>query len=116
MLYNHRLREDSVGIAKQILKQRQFAGLQIDFPPAANHFSTHEIEREIAGDEPGSFGLRAGAANKCPETCHELGESEGLNQVVVTTGLQAANSLVDRPLGAQNKNRRVDPGMAKPLD
>ncbi len=70
------------------------------------------VETQIADPQLGRA-LRATAASERPQPRQQLGEGEGLGQVVIGAAIEAGNAVAHGVAGGQHQDRRPDPGLAQ---
>ena len=76
-------------------------------PARAAHLAREEVQLEVADREARGLGRPRGAAHEGLHARQELGEREGLDQVVVAARLQAAHAVVHRVPRAQEQDGRA---------
>ena len=82
VLGDHGPREHVTLVAHQVLEQGELLGRQADPPPTARHLSGCYVDLEVADPHHGLPESRA-APQEGPDARNELGEAEGLDEVVV---------------------------------
>ena len=113
---DRRLRDDPAGVAQQVFEQRELARAQLDRLRAALHLARQQVEREVAGRQPGRLGGAGRAADERLHARQQFREGERLGQVVVAARLQAADAIVDGPPGAEDQDRHPDAPGAERVD
>ena len=95
MLEQHGPRHHPAGVAQQILQQAELARLQVDRPALPGHRPLQQVHLEIAHPQ---HGLRGGHGRAAAERVHagrQLGEGEGLHEIVVAAGIEAGHAIVE---------------------
>jgi hypothetical protein len=108
VLENHGLGDWPIGMAHQVLKQGEFARLEIDFFLAAMHFAFEEVHGEVADSQASGFGSLSCAANESLDAGEQFGERKWFGEVIVAAGLKPADSVIDSCLGAEDEDGCAD--------
>ena len=92
----HGARHHLAGMAHQVFEQPEFARLQVDRLPRALHLAAQQIELQVADAVAwSSCGGAVRRRSKRLDPRQQLGEGEGLGQIVVAAGPQALDPVVD---------------------
>jgi len=89
-------------MAHEIFEQPEFARLQLDGPGRRASRTGQQIHLEIADRKARLWPRSGAAARQRLQAGDQLGEGEGLGQVVVGARLEADHALVDLTEGAQD--------------
>src|SRR4028118_2213284 len=110
----HRVQQDRPGenlsrTLDQGGEERELLGRQLyPLPPAPNLVS-YRVERDVAGREDHFFGLLLGwPPGQRAYAGQELGEGEGLGEVIVGPSVQPLDPVLDLGAGGEHENRNVD--------
>ena len=106
---DHGLRDDAPGVAHQVLEQRELPRPQLDLPAGPAHLAGQEVHLDVERGEARGLRRSRRAADEGLHAGEELGEGEGLGEVVVAAGLQAADAVVDGAARAQEQHRASAP-------
>src|ERR1035437_264580 len=99
-------------MAHEELEQRPLTGREIDATSRAPGDLGEQIQTEVADDKFGRGCL--GRTSQCrADSCEELGEREGLGDVVVGPELEAAHLVRDVGAGGQDDHRERRVTLAK---
>jgi hypothetical protein len=90
--------------------------LQINGLTGAGDLARYEIEGDIPGYQSRRFGRGGRATNKSLHARDELGKSERFREVVVASGLQATDAIVDCTFRAEEENRKGPTRRAETFD
>ena len=105
-------REDMLGtLGEQARSARVSVSVSATRSPVGE-YSDHDAGREQPLAEVPALALRAVAAQQRPKPRQQLVEVEGLDQIVVGTGIQPFDAVVDRAQGGEQQDRRRDPRRA----
>ena len=92
-------------MTQEVFEQRELAAGQGQWRSTDAHLPGGRVESEIAaGQDVRSF--RRPAASQGAEAGEQLGEGEGLDQVVVGADVEAPDPVVDRVASGQQQDRR----------
>ena len=94
------------GVAHQVFEQPELAGLELDGTPGPPDGAREKVHLQVRDHEPG--GRRPVAAappRQRLDPGRELGEREGLDEIVVAARAQALHPVVDLAEGAQHEHR-----------
>src|SRR5437660_2068482 len=103
---DHRLRDDTAGVAHQVFEERELARADVDDLAGARHAPRQQIEDQVRDGQRRRLRRAGSAAHERLHAREQLGERERLGEVIVAAGLQAADAIVDRAPRAQNEHRR----------
>src|SRR5262245_26913011 len=104
----HRLGDDAAGIAHQVFEHAEFLRLQFDGNASPADGPSQQVHLEIANLEADLL-LRGGRTTPDGvEAGKQLGESEGLEEIVVGSGLQAFDAIIDAADGSEKEDRSPD--------
>ena len=115
-LQQHRAGHDLSGMAHQIFQQAELAGLEVDPLPGPLHLAGQQVHLEIADRELRLHRGRAAPAQQGLDPRQELGEGEGLGEIVVGAGAKPAHPVVDLAQRAQEQDGGDDLGDPQGLD
>src|SRR5258708_24503651 len=113
MLQQHRPGYDAAFVAHQILQQLEFAGKNRNVLGAPAGGPRHEVNREIADAQDGLLDDGVAAPAQRLDARQQLDEGEGLDQIVITAGAQAAHAIVDFPERTDDQDGRGDAVVAQ---
>ena len=94
------------------LEQGELLRREVDLVLAAPGAPRGRVEPEVADLELGRP-LDAAAPRERAQPREQLGEGEGLRQVVVRAGVEARDAILDGVARGQHQNRRPDTGVAE---
>src|SRR5258708_3472336 len=100
--------EDLVRMAHEVLEECELLGCQVDATLATLHLAGLEVEAELADDQAVADTGRRLSPRQGADPGQQLGEGEGLGQVVVGAGVQPRDPVLDRGPGGQHQDRRLD--------
>src|SRR5829696_2897061 len=92
MLGDHRPRQDPAGVAEEIFEKAKLLVRQDKLGLAAPDTAGRRVETDVADLEGGSQRL-SWTAGEGAEAGGQFGEGEGLDQVVVGTGVEAVDAV-----------------------
>ena len=101
---DHGLAHRPAGVAQQEGQQRELPRLEFDRPSRAGDLAGDQVQCDVTCREPRGLGGGGGPADERLHAGEQLGEGEGLREVVVSPRLQAAHPVVHRALRAQEEN------------
>jgi hypothetical protein len=107
----HSPREYSAGRAQEVFEERVFFCGEVDPMAVASDLLGESIEFEI-GDAQHIDPFDGRAPQKGLDAHQQLGEIEGLGQVVVSARLKMHHFVVDRVARCEDKNRKGGMGLA----
>src|SRR5690606_414291 len=105
-----RAREDLARAAEQLAGQRILARGQAELAVGADQHSTATVDGDRTGAE--QIELAGAAAVQGLEPGEQLGEREGLDQIVVGAGLEPGDALADAAAGGQHQHGCAQAGVA----
>ena len=95
------------------LEQCELLGRQGDLGPVPPGQASGGVESQVADlDRRGPLALPT--ADQSPQPGQELGEGEGLGQVVVGAAVEAGDPVLDRSSSGQHQHRRPDAVLSHP--
>src|SRR5262249_29608379 len=94
-LQQHGARYHLAGAAHEELEQLHLACGEIELAPAAQHAPLEQVELEILDLESRGMRCARAAPQQRFDPCQQLRERERLGEVVITTGLQSADAIID---------------------
>ena len=103
-------------MAQQVFEQRELARLKRDRSPAAPDRACQDIHLKVALAQQGLDRRPTATAQQRLDAGQQLGEREGLHQIVVAAAPEARDPVLDSAQGAEKQNRRVLAGAAQHLD
>ena len=104
-LQQHGAGHHLAGVAHQVFQQAELARLQVDLLPGALHLARQQVELEVLDHQLGHRALALAAPGQRLDPRQQLGEGEGLGQVVVAARLQAVHPLIDLGQRRQDQHR-----------
>jgi len=105
---NHGAGDDAAGVAAEIFEKRELLAGELQLALAAMRLAADKIEFEVGDAQARGLLLRGyAAAKKVTQTGEKFGQRKGLGEIVVATLLKAANTLIDRATGGENKDGRL---------
>src|SRR5689334_124915 len=104
-LEQHRARDDAALIAHEEFKQAKLARLQVDHLAAAADGAANEIHLEIGDAQNGLLPLERRPPGESMEPGQELGEGEGLGDIVVAARLEPIDTIIDAAQRCQEQDR-----------
>ncbi len=116
VLEQHGARDDLAGMAHEVLEELELARLQLDGARAARDLAGEQVDAQIAHFERGLRGILPAAPAEHVDAREQLAEREGLGEIVVATGAQALDPLVDVAERAQDQDRGVIVRLAQRID
>ena len=104
VLHDHRLGNHPPGVTREIFEQEELPGLKGDFFVRACDRPRTQIDGEVPNGDPGGLGCIVRPANQGLDARQELGEGEGLGEVIAFTNKYYARGVgfilgVDRETG-----------------
>src|SRR5690349_4743771 len=105
MLQQHGARHHAAFIAREIFQELKLPGKKVDILAAPAGGSRDQVNRKIADAQDGLLGDGVAAPAKRLEASQQLDEREWLDQIVVATGAQTANPVVDFSERADDEKR-----------
>ena len=97
--------DDLAGVMHQILEQRVLARGQLNFVPTKKDTSSSCVDHEVAHVHDARAGQRL-SADKRAHARKQLSETEGLGEVVVSTGIKADHHAILLIEGRKHQDRR----------
>ena len=113
MLDNLLARQHLPGMAHQEVEQRELLGAQGNGPPPAPHTVARHVEHEVGHVQlalPARFGR---ATRQRAHAGQQLGEREGLTQVIVGPGIEAADAILHLIAGREHEHGGAEAGRAQ---
>ncbi len=104
---DHLARNRRTAIYNEILKQFEFLSRQFDLGITPSHSVPSSIHFEI-GDLKHRRRFGIGSAIQSAQSHEELWKSEGLNQVVISTGVEPTHTIVNGPFGCKDEYRNLE--------
>ena len=113
-LQQHGAGHDLVDMLEQIFEQPVFARLQVDRLARAPHAVGEQVHLQIVAHQLGlrRIARRSAAPDQQADPRQQLGEDEGLGQVIVRAGGQSRHPVLRRGKRRQDQHRRFDPRRA----
>src|SRR4029453_14687519 len=105
--------EDLVGPAHELLEQRELLRRELDLDGAPPNAARGRIEAQVAELEHGRP-LQAAPAGKGAKSSEELRERKRLDEIVVRTGVETGNAVVDRISRGEHEHGDPDTVVAEP--
>ncbi len=96
----------------KVSKQDELLGREIDLRLATPDLMGRRVEPQLA-DLDDRRPLALAAPHQGTEPGQQLGEGEGLGQVVVGAAVEAGDPVLERAAGGQHQHRRPDPLLAQ---
>ena len=103
-------------VAHEIGEQCELAGLQNDLAPRAPHCAGEQVDLQIGEAEAGLAAGAVGAPEQRLQPRQQLGEGEGLGQVVVAAGPEPVDPVVHLGERAEDEHRRASALAAQRLN
>src|SRR6516164_6402375 len=94
MLQQHRPGNDPAFVADQIFEKLELSAQQFDLPPAPGRSPQHEIQFEVTDAQHGFSHHGAAATSQGFHTRQQFREGEWLDEIIVATCTQAADTIV----------------------
>src|SRR5436189_2030541 len=94
-------------VAEQILQKLEFASGQIQQCVASGDSPRHEIQLQIRGFQAQHI-RRPASPEERANSREQLWQGEGLDQVVVSSEIEAQDSIINAVARRQNQDRRLD--------
>src|SRR5262249_29123064 len=116
VLEDHGLGDGAIGVAHEVFEERKLARLQVNLLAGALHLAAEQIHGQVANDKAGWLGGLRGAADEGLDAREQLGESEGLGQVIVAPSLEAPHAIIHGSLGAEDEDGNAAAFGAELLD
>jgi hypothetical protein len=98
--------DDRPVVAQQVLQQLVFTRRELDRLTSPGHGARGNIDFEIADTQPRRF-HRPTPPHQRAQSGQQLGEGEGLDEIVVCADVQACDSIFDRVPCCQDQHRRA---------
>jgi len=95
MFHDHGFGNDPSGMAHQVFQQRKLQRLQPDRFPFPNHLPGQQVDRQVSHRQPRGVGYAAGPPDQGLHTRQEFGKRKGFWKVIVRTGLQSFDPVID---------------------
>jgi hypothetical protein len=112
-LQQHGAGHDLVDMLEQIFEQPIFARLKLDRLARAPDAVGEQVHFQVVAHQLGLRRVAGRAApDQQPDARQQLGEDEGLGQIIVRAGGQPGDPVLGRGHGGQDQDRRFDPGGA----
>ncbi len=105
LLEQHGAGDDLPGMAHQVLEQAELARLHVYALAGARHRAREQVHLEIGDAELGGRRVHGRAAAERFHASEELGEGEGLDEIVVAPGLEPLHPLVHRGERREEEDR-----------
>jgi hypothetical protein len=99
-------RDDAASIAHEVLEERVLLGREHDVASAASRRMTLRVHDEIGNRELVREDVAA-SPDECAEAREELAEVEGLREVVVGSGIETLDLVVDGVAGREHEHGGV---------
>src|ERR1700752_2759903 len=94
MFSDHRAGEYAAGVTHKIVEQSECARAKVDFFASTRDASSGRIERQITKVQDRRFRFRA-SSQQGPPPRHQFLKLEGFGQIVVGTGVQPQDLVLD---------------------
>ena len=105
LVEDHGAADDAAGIAAEEFEQRELVGGELELFVPSGGLAAEEIEAEIEDLEDGDIvNGRGVAADEVAEAGEEFRSGEGLDEVVVAAGFQAADAIVDGAASGEDED------------
>src|SRR5579883_2034506 len=98
------------------LEQLLLAGGELDLPSAAGDLPGDQVELQVRDPQHRRLGGARAAPQQRLDAREELGEREGLREIVVAARLEAADAVIDRAKRTQNQYRSGEARAPQLLD
>src|SRR5688572_20021847 len=108
ILQKHGAGDDVAGIAHQIFKELELAGLQENGLASAGDRSRQKIHLKVEHAEASLLRLGGAAAGEPLDASQKLRERIRFRQIIISTGAKSLHLLVDIAESTQNQNRRLN--------
>ena len=112
LLLQHGFRHDASEPPHHLLEDRQLSAGQAGGDPADRQLAPDRVETDIAGFE-GHSQHATGTAQKRFDPGNELGHRERFGQIIVGSGIQPRNPVLDRIPGCQDQDREGFSGLPR---
>src|SRR5438093_11924563 len=100
---------------QQILEQLEFANGQVERAIAACGAAGHQIDLEVRGLQSKHLG-RSAAPQQGANARQQLGQREGLDEVIVSAQIETTHAVVDPIASRENQDRRLDVPLPERLE
>src|ERR1041385_351246 len=107
MFGENRPGEDPAGVPHEVFEQRILLPGQLDRGVSALRLVRNRVELKVGDLQDGRL-VRASPPEESSDACNELGEGEGLREIIVRTGIEASDSVFDGILGREHQDRSLD--------
>ena len=107
VLEQHRARDHLAGVAHEVGEQGELPRLQGDLAARAAHHPGEQVDLEVREAEARLAGAAAGPPRQRFEPRQQLGEGEGLGQIVVAAGPEPFHAVVHLGERTQDEHRRA---------
>ena len=108
MFHDHRFRNDPSRASHEIFQQGKLDRLKFDLLAPSGHLPREKVHGQIPHGQTGWFRKAACPPDQCLHPGKKLGESEGLGEIIIASGLKPLDPVVNGPFGAQDDDRRAD--------
>src|SRR3569623_1936213 len=108
MLEQHRAGDDAALVAHEIFEQLEFPRQQRNLAAMTARTAGEQVDGEIADPQDGFLGHGVAAAAECLEPRQQFDEGERFDEIVIATGTQAADAVVDFAERGNDQDGRGD--------